>query len=301
MSLQTRTYGATNFTYFNSNNGANITSPLGLDTTGSNESGAIGSTLRPIRIRSLQITFSNSTGITRYKLSSGNDTSDLWSSTDVDTTTSTTISPTRTANYPAFTSSTLFYGHRKRDTGTTRVQRGDVASQMFANGSALNGPIRATVVWETAPNAPTGLSVSSLTSTSATITWTKPTDLGGLTVLTGYRILYKESTSSTWISTGKVGSDTTTSRTITGLDPSTEYNFLVAATNAVTDSINSSYTSASAHTGTNGTEITATTLTGIRVWNGSSFIVGATKVWSGSAFVTGRIRVWNGSAWVDAK
>jgi hypothetical protein len=301
MSLQTRTYGATNFTYFNETNNANITSPMVINETGSNVSGAIDSILRPIRIRSLQITFTNSAGNVRYKLSSGNNTSDLWTSTDVNTTTATTTSPTRTANYPAFTSSTLFYGFRKLDTSTTRVQRGDVASQMFFNGSARNGPIRATVVWETAPNAPTGLSVSSLTSTSATLTWTKPTDLGGLTVLTGYRILYKESTSLTWISTGKVGSDTTTSRTITGLDPSTEYNFLVAATNAVTDAINTDYTTAEAHTGTNGTELTATTLTGIRVWNGTEFVVGATKVWDGSAFATGRIRVWDGSDWVDAK
>jgi len=302
MSLQTRTFGATNFTFFHQDTGLNTTSELLLDNTGARITGSITSpTLYPIRFSELKMQFQESAGNVTFKLSTGNNNSDSWTSGSISTTTSTSITRTATPNVSAFTNQTWFYGWRKLDSQTTRGRRGNVDNKRWANGSLRTGPIWAEVTWQTAPNAPSSVSVSSVTSTSATLTWTKPTDLGGLSALTGYRILYKESSSSTWSSTGKFGSDTTTSRTITGLDPSTEYDFLVAATNAVTDAINSSYTSAGAHTGTNGTQRTATTLTGIRVWNGSSFIVGATKVWSGSAFVTGRIRVWNGSAWVDAK
>jgi len=260
MSAQTRTYGATNFSYFNQNDNANITSQMVINDTGSNVSGAFISgaftSLRPIMFVSLQITWYDSSGTVRYKISSTKSGSDLWTSSNISTTTGSlgTLSPTASGiNLAAFTTSTRHYGFRKQDTGTTRVRRADTANQMYVSNPEAdrNGPIRATVVWHTAPNAPTKFTSTSKTSTSVSLSWAKPTDMGGPTSLTGYRILYRASTSSTWLSTGKFGSNTTTTATVSGLEPETQYDFFVAATNSVTDEHNSSYTSVASHTGLN--------------------------------------------------
>jgi hypothetical protein len=231
-----------------------------INDTGSNVSGAFISgaftSLRPIMFVSLQITWYDSSGTVRYKISSTKSGSDLWTSSNISTTTGSlgTLSPTASGiNLAAFTTSTRHYGFRKQDTGTTRVRRADTANQMYVSNPEAdrNGPIRATVVWHTAPNAPTKFTSTSKTSTSVSLSWAKPTDMGGPTSLTGYRILYRASTSSTWLSTGKFGSNTTTTATVSGLEPETQYDFFVAATNSVTDEHNSSYTSVASHTGLN--------------------------------------------------
>jgi chitodextrinase len=70
----------------------------------------------------------------------------------------------------------------------------------------------------TAPTVPTGLAAGTLTSTSATITWTASTDADS--GVAGYDV-YRGTT--------KVGSSTSTSFTETGLTPSTAYTYTVRA------------------------------------------------------------------------
>jgi len=72
----------------------------------------------------------------------------------------------------------------------------------------------------TAPSVPTGLQAGTLTSSSATITWTASTDNTGGSGVAGYDI-YRGTT--------KVGSSTTASFTETGLNPNTAYTYTVRA------------------------------------------------------------------------
>lgn len=70
------------------------------------------------------------------------------------------------------------------------------------------------------PGAPTGLTASNTTSTGTTLTWTGPT-VGGSCTLGSYTI-YNNGTTS-------VGTSSTSSLNVTGLTPSTQYSFTVAA------------------------------------------------------------------------
>jgi hypothetical protein len=308
MAQQSITLGATNFSYFNQNNGANINSAVTTNTTTAHTSGAFISgaftTLRPIMIRTVAITWFNSSGTVRYKLANTKTGTDVWTSGNISASapSSSNVSISSTSNYPTFTPTTLRYGFRKQDTGTTRVRRGDTANLMYISNPAgdQNGPIRGTITWWTVANAPTSFASISKTSTSVTFSWVKPTDLGGPTTLTGYRILYKESSSSTWLTSDKFGDDSTTSATIDSLTPNTEYNFRVAATNFVTDTHSADYAAVDAHTGDNSTELTVSTSGDSKLWNGSSFVPAITSIWDGSAFVPGATNVWNGTSWVRA-
>jgi len=82
---------------------------------------------------------------------------------------------------------------------------------------------------------PSGLSASSIATTSATLNWTAVSEASS------YNLQYKASTSATWIST----TSTTTSRAISGLLASTSYDFRVQA---VCSFGNSAYTGAASFT-----------------------------------------------------
>jgi hypothetical protein len=124
--------------------------------------------------------------------------------------------------------------------------------------------------------------------------------MGGPASLTGYRILYKESASSTWLTSDQFGDDSTTTATIEDLSPNTEYNFLVAATNTVTDARNATYTTIASHTGTNSAQLDVTTNGDSKLWDGSAFSPAIANLWNGSAFVSGTTKIWDGSEWVRA-
>jgi hypothetical protein len=82
----------------------------------------------------------------------------------------------------------------------------------------------------TAPAAPTGLSVTGTTSSSASLAWTAPAG-----TVTGYNV-YENGT--------KVASPTGTSATVSGLAASTTYSFAVTATNSAGESAKSAAVSA---------------------------------------------------------
>jgi hypothetical protein len=297
----------TSFTFFTSEAaGRDMTSPIPTRSTATApQSGAFISdsftTLRPIRFTSFTQYFtSTSAGSVDLQISTNVNGSGGYQSAALTAVNAKTVTP----NYATFHDTALWFGFEKNDGSTVRGYRDNVAPiRIFSNGEPFPldaGIMRANLTYQTVPNAPTSVLVSSKTNRSITLSWTKPTDLGGPTTLTGYRILYKESSSSTWLTSGKFGSDTTTSGTISNLEPDTEYNFAVAATNSVTDSHNATYTSVASHTGTNSDQVTATTDGEVKVWTGSEFSPAVAKVWTGSEFATGEVYVWNGTEFVRA-
>jgi hypothetical protein len=298
------TTNTTSFTYFSSAGaGRDIVSPIPTrSTTTAPISGAFISdaftALRPIRFTSLRMYYtSNSAGSVDLQISTANTGAGGYQSGAVTAVNQVTVTP----NYSSFHDTALWFGFQKNDSSTVRGYRANTtANTIFADGSdfGLNGPLRGRLVYQTVPNEPTSFNSTSKTSTSVSLGWVKPTDLGGPATLTGYRVLYKESNSSTWVSTGKFGGDATTTETVSNLIPNTTYNFLVAATNATTDARNADYSDVASHTGSNSTQLNVTTNGDTRVHNGTAFVSAVANLWNGSTFVPGITRIWNGSEWV---
>ena len=78
-----------------------------------------------------------------------------------------------------------------------------------------------------APSAPSAPTISGVTATGFTVTWTAPENAGP--AITGYAVQYREGTSGTWTDAGHSG--TTLTVAVTGLSPATEYEVQVQATN----------------------------------------------------------------------
>jgi hypothetical protein len=301
MSFQSRSTTVSSNTHANGFTNANITSPALLDTGGSNLSGAITgltpSTGRPVRITYFSIQYTNSGGTVRSKLASTVNGGDSWIGGSY------TASAQTRAESPELlwdANSALWYGYRKSNATTTRVFRGGDAGVYFNGNFSLAGRIRSTIQWITNPSAPGSFTSTASTATSASFSWTAPGDNGGRAI-TGYRILYKTSAATSWTASGKLS--TATTATITGLLPSTTYNFLVAATNNVTDGYNSTYELSTRVTGTNSSQVNVTTaaLGGHKAWNGSDFVLGKSRIWDGSAWVDTIPQIWNGSSWDNAQ
>lgn len=294
----------TSFTYFVSfGSGYDLVSAIPTRSTatapvsGAFISGAF-TTQRPIRFTSFTFYFtSTSLGSVDLQISTSINGAGGYQSAALTATNARTVTP----NYSSFHDTALWFGFQKNDASTVRGYRANTtANTIFADGGSfsLNGPLRGRLVYQTVPNLPTSLSSTSKTSTSVSLSWVKPTDLGGPATLTGYRVLYKESNSSTWVSTGKFGGDATTTETVSNLIPNTTYNFLVAATNATTDARNADYASIASYTGENSTQLNVTTNGDTRVHNGTAFVSAVANLWNGSTFVPGITRIWNGSEWV---
>jgi hypothetical protein len=83
----------------------------------------------------------------------------------------------------------------------------------------------------TAPGSPTGLA-GTATSTSVALTWVAPTSNGGATI-SDYVVEFKLNSASTWSVFNKGGASTNLAATVTGLNPSTPYDFRVSALNSV--------------------------------------------------------------------
>lgn len=76
------------------------------------------------------------------------------------------------------------------------------------------------------PNAPTGLSATTTGQNSVSLSWSAPSTSSVATSADGYKVQYKQSSSSTWID---FTSTTNTSSSVTGLSAGTSYDFRVAA------------------------------------------------------------------------
>ena len=215
-----------------------------------------------------------------------------------------------------------YYGFEKNDANTFYFQTGATTdsaanpNNIYRDGTvdtAYSGRVlHGRIGWYHVPNAPTGLTATSKTPTSVTLSWTAPTDNGGLAI-NGYRILQSSDGGSSWTvvgssTSGSPSGTTTTSATVTGLLPNVSYQFMVAALNQVSDrhggvdagaGVQANYTSTSAHTGTNSSVYTVTTTLHPNVYNGSAMTRSTAKVWDGSSWSYPTVKVYNGSAWTD--
>ncbi len=113
-------------------------------------------------------------------------------------------------------------------------------------------------------NVPTGLASSSVTSSSATVSW------GAATGAVSYNLQYKTSTASTWTTVNT----TATSYALSGLTSSTTYNYQVST---VCASASSAYSTAASFT-TSATGSTCNAPTGLAA--GSITTTGATLSWA---------------------
>jgi hypothetical protein len=117
----------------------------------------------------------------------------------------------------------------------------DEAGDFIDNGNlggVSNGSLVFSIEYSILPTQPLSLLASS-TGTSATITWTAPSDNGGQ-VVSGYRI--QRSTDNINFSTLVANTGTTaTTYTNTGLTPGTKYYYRVAALNSVAFNAGSDY------------------------------------------------------------
>lgn len=103
-----------------------------------------------------------------------------------------------------------------------------------ANSATSTGSTSAAA---TAPGQVTGLTLGTPTSTTQPLTWTAPADGGS--AITDYAIQWSPAGANTW-TTFADGVSTTTSTTVTGLTASTNYDYRVAAVNAIGTGTNSS-------------------------------------------------------------
>jgi len=218
------------------------------------------------------------------------------------------------------TTTTYYYGfdaasgtgsvlHFARDSGT--------AGSTWRDGTlSHDSRISGQVVHRSIPSAPGTPTAANISASTLTLNWTTPADDGvqedpgsySSANIKGYRINYKKSSSPVWlVLVANTGSSTTT-RSITGLEPNTSYDFQVAALNSVTDTWSASdYSLITSPVGVRSETLTVSTLGGIfnvytgggvfsdaivKVWNGSTFANAVTKVYSpghpnadGSGFV----------------
>jgi len=186
-----------------------------------------------------------------------------------------------------FADSLVYYGFSKTSISIAYFNRGVGATNyqgiFKADGTTKWLPdttpswstysISAVMGWSHSPNEPTNVSATiSEANASVTLTWTAPSDIGGQAV-SGYRVLYKvrntatDAVPSSWtvLTTGATngtniskGIVAGTTAVVSGLTPGAVYDFRVAALNLVTQYHNGgdattvgTYTSPSAHTGTN--------------------------------------------------
>lgn len=128
------------------------------------------------------------------------------------------------------------------------VRAGAILIAALAVSAAHQAPSSAAVLPEplipstiggaaTAPGAPTGLSVTSFTGTTVSLSWTAPVSDGG-SPLTKYAVQYRASTTDTWSDAADVVADPVTdpiptTTTVTGLTKGTKYEFRVGAVNDV--------------------------------------------------------------------
>ena len=78
------------------------------------------------------------------------------------------------------------------------------------------------------PSAPATPTISAVTASGFTVTWTEPANTGP--AITGYAVQYREGTSGSWTNAGHSGTGLTV--TLSGLKASTSYQVQVQATNA---------------------------------------------------------------------
>ncbi|HYL65689.1 MAG TPA: fibronectin type III domain-containing protein [Nitrosopumilaceae archaeon] len=116
----------------------------------------------------------------------------------------------------------------------------------------------------TAPQPPTGLTASTISTSQINLSWTTPSNNGG-SAITGYKIERSTDSGTTWSTISANTASTSTTFSDTGLTASTTYTYRVSAINAVGTSSPSNTASAT----TSGTTSNAIVLNGIQTTSGT--------------------------------
>ena len=156
-----------------------------------------------------------------------------------------------------FSTSTNYYLRVRGNNGGNTVAGSD--------GASWSQPLRITTPAAVAPDAPTQLLVSSLTSTGFVLDWTTSAYNGG-SPLTNFRVELSRDGGATWTS-ARGGTSTSTRAIVSGAAPGTEYLLRVAAINAagassyLTGSVTTTAVTPGAPINLASSSLTATTLT----------------------------------------
>lgn len=152
-------------------------------------------------------------------------------------------------------------GTFRGNVGSTVVGTATIAS---FNVTVTNPP---TPVWSTAAARPAGKTGRAYTTTVTA------------SPVTGYTLVTSSNT------LGLTRSSNVISGTPTGIGTAS---FTIRANNTV-----SGFTSSADRT------FTIVITSGVRLWNGTTFVNSLVRIWNGSAWVAITTRIWNGSAWVN--
>jgi hypothetical protein len=171
-------------------------------------------------------------------------------------------------------------------TGQVTFSRGGSGTTYDNSGYTFSGGgLAGKYTYYEAPTAPTALVAVALSSTSVGVTFAAPSDNGG-TAVTRYLVEYSDDDFATVA--GSVYT-TSTGATLTDLTPGTDYTFRVGADNAVT--------TARSTTSVYSATATATTLSGARVSDGTSYQSAEILVGNGTTWSTPEVLVGDGTTW----
>jgi hypothetical protein len=150
--------------------------------------------------------------------------------------------------------------------------------------SAGNGSYSSTTSFTTSstvPGPPATPTVGTVTPTTAAISWSAPSDTGGLSI-TGYDV--QRSTSPNFVGDAVTVSDNASPNTLSGLVPGKTYYVRVRAKNGTGP-------------GDWSPSATFTTLSGVKVGNGTQWRDAVVRVGNGSEWVVCQVRRGTGTGW----
>src|SRR5690242_547053 len=113
--------------------------------------------------------------------------------------------------------------------------------------SVYGGDVYSVNISSTAPQSPTNLSATAISSSQVNLSWSAPSDNGG-SAITGYMIERSQDNGNTWTTIISNTGSTSTTYSNTGLSPSTTYTYRVSAINSVGTSSPSNVASATTNT-----------------------------------------------------
>src|SRR5690242_10270690 len=98
--------------------------------------------------------------------------------------------------------------------------------------SVYGGDVYSVNISSTAPQSPTNLSATAISSSQVNLSWSAPSDNGG-SAITGYMIERSQDNGNTWTTIIPNTGSTSTTYSNTGLSPSTTYTYRVSAINSI--------------------------------------------------------------------
>src|SRR6185312_3229773 len=127
--------------------------------------------------------------------------------------------------------------------GTINVYDGSNNVIASSPVSVYGGDVYSVNISSTAPQPPTNLSATTISSSQVNLSWSAPSDNGG-SAITGYKIARSQDNGNTWSTITSNTGSTSTTYSNTGLASSTTYSYRVSAINSVGTSLPSNVASA---------------------------------------------------------